>query len=217
MPLVTLYPQTTIAAEFPGMGVVGAPTAHEALSDGQDFSYVNLQHSTLETLKWFRGELESLPAGAGVITSVVVHARADNTGFADNHSELRVGDYPNDRVTDQLVHMTIDDYDSGSITDLDVAEVNAAMWKAGSEYTSGASPINTRIYELNFEVDFNYVNGVSVAMIFQLLGPLFGVGLAEMPKLRHALARRRLRLHDHELLQVWRDLRAATHRRYVFA
>lgn len=212
MPALTLYPQTTIPAEFAGIGVVGAATAHEALSDASDASYVLIQMTSLEPFKWFRGELQNLPAGAGVVTSVVVNVRADNNGFADNHTALRCGDYPNARVTNQLVHGTITDFASGAIVDLDVAEVNAAMWWAGAEYTNGASPVNTRIYEMNFVVNFNYVNGVSLAMIFEILGPLVAVGLRDLPALRLELWRRAGLLLDlRELLAVWRDLRE--HRR----
>jgi hypothetical protein len=215
MPALTLFPETTIAPEFGGMGVVGAATAHAALSDASDSSYLNIQMTTSEPHKWFRGELQSLPAGAGVITSVVIKVRADNDGFADNHTELRSGDYPNNRLTDQLVHGVITNFQTGVIVDLDVAEVNAAMWMAGAAYTNGASPVNTRIYEMSFDVDFNYLNGVSLAMIFEILGPLVAVGLHELPLLRWELYRRgRLWLHRHELDQVWRDLRAARHPRH---
>lgn len=217
MPVVTLFPESTVAPEFVGIGVVGALTAHEALSDASDLSYVNLQLTSLEDQKWFRGELQDLPAGAGVVNSVLINTRADSDTFADNLVDLLVGDYPTARITDQLT-ASIADYDSGSLTDLDVAEVNAAQWMAGGTYTNGASPVNARIYELSFVVDFNYVNRVSIAMIFELLGPLVAVGLGEMPKLAAEVLRRgRVRLHPHELPLVWRDLRESPRRRYVFA
>lgn len=218
MPLVTLYPETTIPPEFTGMSVVGAATAHEALSDSSDTSYVLIQLSESEPLKWFRGELTNLPVGAGVVTGVVINVRAERTDQpVENHVRLNCGDYPNARLTNILTQDPVD-YATGSLTDLDVAECNAAMWMAGGAWVEGpASGKQAWIYKMNFDVTFDYINGVSIAMIFEILGPLVAVGLQELPKLRAELwRRRRLWLHRHELVQVWRDLRAARHRRFVF-
>lgn len=216
MPQVELFPATTVAAEFPGIGVVGAGTAHEALSDANDGTYVNLQVGEFEPTKWFRGELPNLAAGAGVVTSVVIHVRASKLDpVGSEAADLHCGDYPNVRVADALPDgEVIIDASSGTLTDLDVAEVNAAQWMAGANWTGepGTQVVNVRIYRLRFVVDFNYVSGVSVAFIMELLGPLVAVGLHELPRLGQYLRRRhRLTLSPAELVELWRDLRQ--HRR----
>lgn len=218
MPVLQLDPSSTHAAEFTGMGVIGAATAHEALSDVSDASYAVLQLTTSEPTKWWRGGLPDLPAGAGVVVSTVITVRAakDDPPGTEN-GNLRCGEYPNVRISSMVPNVTPTDVSTAALTDLDVADINGCEWMAGGEWTTGSS-VNINIYRMFFTVDFNYVNGVSVAMIFQLLGPLVAVGLHEMPGLRMELWRRsRLWLRPPELVQVWRDLRTAPHRRYVFA
>jgi hypothetical protein len=216
VPVLRLYPANTVPAEFPGIGVVGAASAHAALADASDASYVVLQLTSAEPDKWWRGELDNRPDGAGVVVGVVINVRVNKDDPPGSEfAFLRCGDFPNNRLTD-LVPNTITDFATTSLTDLDVAEVNAAQWKAGAEWDSG-SVVNVNIYQLNFDVDFNFVIGGGVAMIFQLLGPLVAVGLHEMPRLGLELFRRHgLRMRPEELRRAWLEMREHTSSRRVF-
>jgi hypothetical protein len=212
VPTQRLEPSSTVAAEFTGIGFTGHATPHQALADDSDSSYVTLQVTSSEPTKWWRGELTNLPDGAGVVTGTVINVRADRAVVQPaDFVHLRCGDYPNVRLSN-VVTDTITDYATSSLTDLDVSECNAAQWMAGCDWDSGVGH-TVNIYKMNFDVDFNYISGVSVAMIFQLLGPLVAVGLHEMPGLRMELWRKgRLWLHRHEVPQVFRDMREARHR-----
>jgi hypothetical protein len=213
MPVLRLEPMSN-DAPGPGMGFIGAPTAWEALADSSDASYVTLQVTEFEPTKAWKGELTNLPDGAGVVVGVIVNVRAARTDEpGDEQARLRCGDDPNARVTNDYTP-TITDYASVSLTDLDVAECNAARWMAGADWITG-SVANCRIYKMNFDVDFNYVTGVTVAMILQWLGPLVAVGLYEMPRLALELRRRSgILLRRHELEAAWREMREHRARRH---
>ncbi|MGE0454452.1 MAG: hypothetical protein AB7O37_20610 [Vicinamibacteria bacterium] len=56
-----------------------------------------------------------------------------------------------------------------------------------------------------------------IALVFEVLGPLAAVGLAEIPRLCRELATRRgVRLAPRERLTLWRELRAYSAPRYYF-
>lgn len=211
MPVQRLEPTSTEAPEFSGISVQGVGTAHEALSDASDFSYVQLQVSDAEPSKWFRGGLSDLPDGAGTVTGTVINVRAAVT---TGDGKLRSGDYPNVRLTDTL-DATPTDYATGSLSLGTAAQLNAASWMAGCDWVSVDGSI-IRIYKMNFDASFEYITRVSVAMIFQWLGPLVAVLPHEMAALRLELWRRgRVWLRRSELPLAWRDLREDPRRHHV--
>jgi hypothetical protein len=99
MPTQRLEPSSTVPAEFTGMGVTGHSTAHEALADSSDSSFVTLQVTSSEPTKWWRGELTNLPDGAGIVTGTVINVRANRAVVQPaDFVSMRSGDYPNVRL-----------------------------------------------------------------------------------------------------------------------
>lgn len=212
MPVQRLEPSSSVAAEFSGTSVVGAATAHAALSDASDATYCQYQVSSTEPTKWYRGDLADLPGGAGVVLGVVINVRA---AFSTGDGELWSGEYPNARLTSVLTG-TITDYATASLTLWpDPATVNGLTYMAGVDWRTVNGAV-LRIYKMNFDVDFNYIiSSGAVSMIFQWLGPLVAVGLHEMPRLSRELWRRgRCRFRPDELVPAWRALLEHQHRRY---
>jgi hypothetical protein len=198
------------------MGVTGAATAHEALSDASDASYVSMQLTSLEPVKYWRGNLTDLPVGAGVVLGVVINVRASLPDAAPSPSvNLASGEYPTVRIATALTIDTTIDYATGSLNLGDPTAMNGLQYMAGCSWVAHTS--NARIYRMNFDVDYNFVSGVTVAMIFQWLGPLVAVGLHEMPALSRELWRRSgIFLRPRELEAAWREMRE-DRRRLVLA
>jgi hypothetical protein len=198
------------------MGFTGAATVHAALSDAADFSFGTIQLSASEPgPKFWKGDLPNLADGAGVATSIVVNVRAvmDDVG-GGQFSELWCGEHPNPRVGNALTH-SIANYSSAPYSGLTVAQLNAAKWMAGAVWNPAGTSTTVHLFEISFDVNYNFVNGVTVAMIFEWLGPLVAVGLGEMPALARELWRRgRVRLRAHELEPAWRELREHRARRH---
>lgn len=207
MAIVRLEPSATGAGD---MTVVGAATAHEALSDASDSSYVQGQVSQFETFKEVHGALADLPDGTGTVAGTVINVRAN---FNSGNGRLAAGEYPNQRLTNALTG-AITDYSTAALDLGQAAAVNALSWQAGVAWVSVDGSV-LRIYKMNFDVDCEFISGVAVAMIFQWLGPLVAVGLQEMPRLSRELWRRsRLWLRQHELEAAWLEMREDRGRRY---
>jgi hypothetical protein len=98
----------------------------------------------------------------------------------------------------------------------EVGYVNAMQWYVGVQLYDGTGMLS-KAYKISADVDFEFVNGVTSVIMFQWLGPLIAVGLAEMPKLARELFRRSgIRLHPHELRAAWMEMRQ-DRRRVIFA
>lgn len=217
MPVIRLLPNDSHPFGV-GMGVQPnwyAP--HEALNDGNDWSYVILQISNAEPTKFFTGEFPSLPDGAGVVNGMVFSVQGYRVG---GHPPIFQAQFLcGENLTAHITATMPEDppplwFSSANITTHpDVGYTNAMQWMVGVNKLGGDN-MTCHIHEFYVDVDFNFINGVVTTVIFQWLGPLIAVGLAEMPKLSLELFRRSgIRLRSRELEAVWREMRQYRNRR----
>lgn len=214
MPVIRLLPSSTVSNDGTVVGGFGAP-AHVVLSDGSDSSYLAFQTSQFEPTKLCRGDLTDLPDGVGVVTATVINVRARiEPPIEGSRNRLSSGEYPNARLTNTLTE-AITWYSVGVDYGELPATINGLQYMAGVQFVSSPDGGVSWVYEINFDVSYEFVSGVTVAMIFQWLGPLVAVGLNEMPRLSLELWRRAgVYLRPHELEPAWRELREDRARRY---
>jgi hypothetical protein len=223
VPMNTLRPiATTNSVDLPPSG---AATAHAALSDANDGTFVAAQVSVTDSTKqaWHTGPggLTALPAIADRITGTVISIRgraSDDVGAGT--LTINGGAYPSYHVTgsrfangtgDGAIATTV----SGSLgLWTKASQVAAAGWLVAVVYDSGHNGNQGQITDLWFDVTWEPTLSVFKGMILGAMGPLVGVGLLELPAIAREVWRRTgTRILPREYAMAWRALREVPGRR----
>lgn len=128
--------------------VTGAASAHAALSDDSDSSYVTLDQN--ETAELVLEDL-SLPAGA-IVKSIRVRARTDKGVFGTPIFTVNLDDLPADYAALAVVTWTSPITHSFNL--LTSAELTDAGIDAASPRISNVSGSSLRVYELFVDVTY---------------------------------------------------------------
>lgn len=187
----TLRPNSTDASSDLNI-FGGAASLHAGLSDLNDGTGGDHQLSSFDTVRFARGGMSDLPAGAGIVDQTVMSVRGFND--FDNATFMTGGEYPSARVS-QNQTTVIATAASAALTVWTLAsQVNALEFYVTVQFNSHdgvIASIAETFWDVTWEPVIVGTKGMFLcALIASALGQLACVQPREMPRLAAEVRRR---------------------------